>query len=100
MNVGACGPLFIKLVVLPLEISPPVRLIPIFGDTYLNACLFVCSHSLNSSVSFLQRLPFLVGCPSSDIKALAEQLVEKTYSGPEANGTPLLLEPKPYTLGF
>ncbi|XP_026193983.1 cAMP-dependent protein kinase regulatory subunit [Cyclospora cayetanensis] len=35
------------------------------------------------NVSFLQCLPFLVGCPTGDIKALAEQLVEKTYSGPE-----------------
>ncbi|KAL8438713.1 hypothetical protein Efla_001261 [Eimeria flavescens] len=34
-------------------------------------------------VSFLQCLPFLEGCPDGDMKALAEQLVEKTYSGPE-----------------
>lgn len=35
------------------------------------------------SVAFLSLLPFLRGCPEGDIKALAEQLVEKTLSGPE-----------------
>ncbi|KAL8275353.1 hypothetical protein Esti_000802 [Eimeria stiedai] len=66
-----------------IEALEPTETLSLDRENYQALAMEKHKEVFTRTVSFLQCLPFLDGCPAGDMKALAEQLVEKTYSGPE-----------------